>query len=539
MKIIEIIVADLFEGISKDELIKNLQQKRQSNYLDMVLKKMHELVQSQGDRQSIGGAAFEISKYLGGTISGRELEKNYIEKYGEPETAKVPAARRSLLKKKYSVAEATENNNIINNRKGWGAVPNNQEVDYLGLRVKMSPKIFIELAAPLGTEPSEKIVQHIEQGGTIGSPFLTIKIPEAWEDGDFTMPARVVGHEGRNRMLAIAKVLGNSPIETHLFFSEGLRNRHITDEFKKNLNRWLFKEKSRSIFRGPLFSLTESMLEWGRVVKGVNTTVDVGPNEIKRQTAKFGNTVDKDGVPPRMTTTAKSKSTTVKHHTPIKEAPRYTAAEWAIIEGGHTLEETVIAPKQPGKLFAALSEMSYQPERSRVNETDDLLEKIFLSEAMKDYASFGPVRFQEPNKKNDVDGIILGSRHYEQRETQRLIFSERKEVSRMFKKFVNDPISTVVTSADPEEGKSFCLYNDDNLGVAVLKKEFMFDKANNFFTGYLITTVSQNLLLYSNQTLFKVPNDPSEPCRLFNAEDLASLTPAQRRGLGPQGRFRR
>jgi hypothetical protein len=35
----------------------------------------------------------------------------------------------------------------------------------------------------------------------------------------------------------------------------------------------------------------------GRVVQGVNTSVDVGPGEIKKQAAKFGNVVDKDGVP--------------------------------------------------------------------------------------------------------------------------------------------------------------------------------------------------------------------------------------------------
>ena len=35
----------------------------------------------------------------------------------------------------------------------------------------------------------------------------------------------------------------------------------------------------------------------GKVVPGINTSVDVGPNEIKKQAAKFGNDVDKDGVP--------------------------------------------------------------------------------------------------------------------------------------------------------------------------------------------------------------------------------------------------
>ena len=35
----------------------------------------------------------------------------------------------------------------------------------------------------------------------------------------------------------------------------------------------------------------------GKIVQGVNTSIDVGPNEIKKQAAKFGNIVDKDGLP--------------------------------------------------------------------------------------------------------------------------------------------------------------------------------------------------------------------------------------------------
>jgi len=55
----------------------------------------------------------------------------------------------------------------------------------------------------------------------------------------------------------------------------------------------------------------EILNEDGRIVKGVNTTVDVGPNEIKTQAAKFGNTVDKDGVPPTLSKRVKGKSTNV------------------------------------------------------------------------------------------------------------------------------------------------------------------------------------------------------------------------------------
>ena len=53
------------------------------------------------------------------------------------------------------------------------------------------------------------------------------------------------------------------------------------------------------------------ILEWGRIVKGVNTTPDVGTDEIKKQTAKFGNSVTKDGVPPTLSKKVKGKSTNV------------------------------------------------------------------------------------------------------------------------------------------------------------------------------------------------------------------------------------
>lgn len=51
--------------------------------------------------------------------------------------------------------------------------------------------------------------------------------------------------------------------------------------------------------------------EDGRIVKGVNTTVDVGLDEIKNQAAKFGNTVDRDGRPPTLSSKVKGKSTNV------------------------------------------------------------------------------------------------------------------------------------------------------------------------------------------------------------------------------------
>ena len=49
----------------------------------------------------------------------------------------------------------------------------------------------------------------------------------------------------------------------------------------------------------------------GRIVKGVNTTPDVGVGEIPKQAAKFGNKVDKDGRPPTLSKKVKGNSTNV------------------------------------------------------------------------------------------------------------------------------------------------------------------------------------------------------------------------------------
>ena len=53
------------------------------------------------------------------------------------------------------------------------------------------------------------------------------------------------------------------------------------------------------------------LLEYGRIVQGVNTTKDVSPNEIPKQARKWGFKVDKDGRPPTLSKKVKGKSTNV------------------------------------------------------------------------------------------------------------------------------------------------------------------------------------------------------------------------------------
>ena len=94
------------------------------------------------------------------------------------------------------------------------------------------------------------------------------------------------------------------------------------------------------------------LLEDGRIVKGVNTTPDVDTDEIKTQASKFGNKVDKDGRPPTLSKKVKGKSTNVLFNLGLAE--RFTPMQIALMEGGHSIEDTVEEEKTPGDLYTQL-----------------------------------------------------------------------------------------------------------------------------------------------------------------------------------------
>ena len=91
--------------------------------------------------------------------------------------------------------------------------------------------------------------------------------------------------------------------------------------------------------------------EDGRIVKGVNTTVDVSTGQVSKEASKLVGKVNKDGYPPELHSKAKKNSkpntlynlglaeALIQESQPNTPEPeRYTALEWAAIEGGHTVE---------------------------------------------------------------------------------------------------------------------------------------------------------------------------------------------------------
>src|SRR3972149_4650409 len=115
----------------------------------------------------------------------------------------------------------------IDNKDGAGATPNNGNVDYLGLRVRMTPRVFHALAFLLPRSQAlsaNALAEHMQNGGKVASPMLYLEIPEGWEDNDFSYPALVKGHEGRNRMYAFSDLCGSDEdVEVHIFPLGGYR----------------------------------------------------------------------------------------------------------------------------------------------------------------------------------------------------------------------------------------------------------------------------------------------------------------------------
>ena len=223
----------------------------------------------------------------------------------------------------------------IDNRDGIGAVPYNQDVDYFGLRVAMRPSMFLKLALPMNNSAEDQAsIEHIiKQKDTegIGAPFLNITIPDEWETGDLSKPARVTGHDGRHRMAAILKSEGDEPVETHLFPAY-LRRRDFDahPEWVQALNKQIISQR-RVPVSGPFFqenAMNEAMFEYiSAVAESTESEIPGSRHGTTRQRAEayLGKSISENLSP---TDLRRLRAKTNKMKTAESKAERQRDIKW-------------------------------------------------------------------------------------------------------------------------------------------------------------------------------------------------------------------
>ena len=144
--------------------------------------------------------------------------------------------------------------------KAAGTTGFNMDVDYRGFRVMMKPSTYLKLATHLPRDrasSADGLKQYIQGGGKVASPFLWLQFPDEWRDDDYSQPAHVVGHEGRNRMYAIMELYGDNPIEVHIIpsYDRGeFRTRNYVPEMLDALNKGIKAERTGQLVQGPLMT---------------------------------------------------------------------------------------------------------------------------------------------------------------------------------------------------------------------------------------------------------------------------------------------
>jgi hypothetical protein len=156
-----------------------------------------------------------------------------------------PAWSPAVAEEHYKVGKIT-----FSASKGFGSVPNNANVNYMGMVVFMKPSTFMSLALDdqgAQEETSKDLEKFVEEGYAIGIPFMSIKFAE---DGN-TLP-KITGHEGRGRMRMVRRVNGDEPIPVHLFPSGGMRSRDITADMVAEVKQGVFAEQSDRVVKNPV-----------------------------------------------------------------------------------------------------------------------------------------------------------------------------------------------------------------------------------------------------------------------------------------------
>lgn len=135
---------------------------------------------------------------------------------------------------------------IFSAKDGLGSIPFNQSIYYHGFVGLIKPTIFsrLALASDSRSEDSSNLEKLVKDGYALGIPFLTIKFDE--DDN-----AKIVGHEGRARVLLIKRLNGDEPFPVHFVLSGGIRSRNISEEMITSMKEQITSEDGSYKIKNP------------------------------------------------------------------------------------------------------------------------------------------------------------------------------------------------------------------------------------------------------------------------------------------------
>lgn len=135
------------------------------------------------------------------------------------------------------------------NRDGMGAVPDVQNIDYMGFVAWMRPSTFLDLCPPLDARVAGVEVR-MREGRAIGMPYLEVDLTEE-------VPT-IHGHEGRHRMRAAILIRGDEELPIAFLLKGGDRARHVDMERLRLMADGMLSEAApggeQRFVPGPLFT---------------------------------------------------------------------------------------------------------------------------------------------------------------------------------------------------------------------------------------------------------------------------------------------
>jgi hypothetical protein len=296
-------VADFALGeATREEMIAAVRSGQEKEFYKAAIQALHRLIQSKGDKQSIRGYAFDISRAFAG-IDSKKLIDMYKAQYESIQERDVKQSNPLVVLDKISDRSDTKPFPVKFYDGETISVNSKQAKRFMDVYYRMEP------------EQKDIVHKYIKTKKGFMQAIKNLNITEGWKDTNLNEGYKLQ-LERDNDMYILHITDNDTGKRTEVRGKSGYEsgNYDADDKLHQLLDRIGKASNISDLMNGEVVGINPKHPDGanakkhadkafneaagvGRVVKGVNTTVDVGPNEIIKQVKKYGNDVDRDGFP--------------------------------------------------------------------------------------------------------------------------------------------------------------------------------------------------------------------------------------------------